>query len=172
MADDNQTPTANGNSNEAQDGEKGEFRVLGQYIKDLSFENPNAPVSLQNLEEKPKLDVEVNVNARKVGEDTYESAIDFKAKASSKDGIIYSLETVYSGVFRIANIPDQMLQPFLLINCPSILFPFLRRLIADLTREGGYPPLLLDPIDFASLYTSRAEQVQAGEGEGEPKVAN
>ncbi len=158
MAEENQTPPANGNSNEAQDGgEKGEFRVLGQYIKDLSFENPKAPVSLQTLDEKPNLDVEVNVNARKVGEDTYESAIDFKAKATSSDNVIYSLETVYSGVFRIANVPEKMLQPFLLINCPSILFPFLRRLIADLTREGGFPPLLLDPIDFASLYTSRVQ---------------
>lgn len=159
MAEENGTPPANGNSNEAQDGqEKGEFRILGQYINDLSFENPKAPVSLQTLEEKPHLDVEVNVNARKIGDDTYESSIDFKANASNPDGVIYSLETVYSGVFRIANVPEHMLQPFLLINCPSILFPFLRRLIADLTREGGFPPLLLDPIDFGTLYSSRMQQ--------------
>lgn len=162
--DNNEAPQTNGNgsTDEAVDPQAtGEFRVLGQYIKDLSFENPKAPMSLQNMDDKPNLNVEVNVNARKLGDDTYESAIDFKAKATSGDEVIYNLETIYSGVFRIANIPDQMLQPMLLINCPAILFPFLRRLIADLTREGGFPPLLLDPIDFAGLYTSRMEQAKA-----------
>ena len=162
MADNNDNSQSNGSSDN-QNGAPatGEFRVLGQYIKDLSFENPKAPMSLQNMDDKPTLNVEVNVNARKLGDDTYESAIDFKAQAKTKDDVIYNLETVYSGVFRIAGIPENMLQPMLLINCPSILFPFLRRIIADLTREGGYPPLLLDPIDFASLYTTRMEQAQA-----------
>ena len=162
MTDQNDNPQTNGSSDETSENPAtGEFRVLGQYIKDLSFENPKAPMSLQNLDDKPTLNVEVNVNARKLGDDTYESAIDFKAQAKSNDEVIYNLETVYSGVFRIAGIPDNMLQPMLLINCPSILFPFLRRIIADLTREGGYPPLLLDPIDFAGLYTTRMEQAQA-----------
>jgi len=162
MTDENETPKTNGSTdNGGDDPATGEFRVLGQYIKDLSFENPSAPMSLQNMDAQPTLNVEVNVNARKLGDDTYESAIDFKAKATSKDEVIYNLETIYSGVFRIAGVPENMLQPMLLINCPSILFPFLRRLIADLTREGGYPPLLLDPIDFAGLFTSRMEQAKA-----------
>jgi len=162
MTDQNDKPQTNGSSETTNEAPAtGEFRVLGQYIKDLSFENPKAPMSLQNIDDKPTLNVEVNVNARKLGDDTYESAIDFKAKAESDGEVIYNLETIYSGVFRLAGIPDNMLQPMLLINCPSILFPFLRRLIADLTREGGYPPLLLDPIDFAGLYTTRMEEAQA-----------
>ena len=161
MTDEYEKPQTNGSSDQAnEDTATGEFRVLGQYIKDLSFENPKAPMSLQNMDDKPSLNVEVNVNARKLGDDTYESTIDFKAKATSGDEVIYNLETIYSGVFRLAGLPENMLQPMLLINCPSILFPFLRRLIADLTREGGYPPLLLDPIDFAGLYTNRMEQAE------------
>jgi len=168
MTDQNDKPQTNGSSDATSEGPAtGEFRVLGQYIKDLSFENPTAPMSLQNLDEQPSLSVEVNVNARKLGDDTYESAIDFKAKAESKGEVIYNLETIYSGVFLLKGIPENMLQPMLLINCPSILFPFLRRLIADLTREGGYPPLLLDPIDFAGLFTTRMEEAKAsGEAVG------
>lgn len=130
-------------------------RVVGQYIKDLSFENPNVGKLLQSPGDNPNLKLEVNVNANRVGDDLYESAIDFKANASNKAGVIYELELVYAGLFKIESIPQQALEPFLLVNCPALLFPFLRRLAADLTREGGFPPLLLDPIDFAGLYVRR-----------------
>ena len=88
----------------------------------------------------------------------FESAILFKAEATSETGVIYDLELTYAGLFEIESMPEQTLEPFLLINCPSLLFPFLRRLVADLTREGGFPPLLLDPIDFASLFMQRQQQ--------------
>src|SRR5207249_7486757 len=91
-----------------------------------------------------------------------ESAIAFKAQANSKAGVIYDLELSYAGLFEVQNLPDQALEPFLLINCPALLFPFLRRLVADLTREGGFPPLLLDPIDFAALFMQRQQQGQPG----------
>jgi len=137
-----------------------QVRVAGQYIKDLSFENPNVRKLLGGPGEQPALRVEVNVNATKLNDTMFESAILFKAEASSKAGVIYDLELAYAGLFEIQNLPEQALEPFLLINCPSLLFPFLRRIVADLTREGGFAPLLLDPIDFAALFMQRQQQGQ------------
>jgi len=136
-----------------------QVRVIGQYIKDLSFENPNVHKLLGTSTDKPSLRIEVNVNATKVADKTFESTIQFKAEATSKLGVIYDLELAYGGLFQIENMPDQALEPFLLINCPTLLFPFVRRLVADLTREGGFPPLLLDPIDFAALFMQRQQGV-------------
>ncbi len=139
-----------------------QVRVVGQYIKDLSFENPNVRKLIDGPGEKPTLRVEVNVNATKVTDRIFESAIDFKAEATNQAGVIYDLELAYAGLFEIQSIPEQALEPFLLINCPALLFPFLRRLVADLTREGGFPPLLLDPIDFAGLFVQRQQQGAQG----------
>jgi preprotein translocase subunit SecB len=136
-------------------------RIVAQYVKDLSFENPNVERLLSGPGEDPNLKIEVNVNAKTVKDGLYESAIDFAAQAVSKAGVIYDLEVVYAGLFKIENMPKQALEPFLLINGPALLFPFLRRLIADLTREGGFPPLMLDPIDFAGLYMRRQQQGKA-----------
>jgi preprotein translocase subunit SecB len=156
------TDSGNGNSN-PQPGpapNQVQVRVVGQYIKDLSFENPNVRRLLGGPGEQPALRVEVNVNATKLADKMFESAIQFKAEAASKTGVIYDLELAYAGLFEVQNLPDQALEPFLLINCPSLLFPFLRRIVADLTREGGFPPLLLDPIDFAALFVQRQQQGQ------------
>lgn len=140
-------------------------QVAAQYVKDLSFENPNVDRLLSGPGENPNMQLEVNVQGRKMeGEDLYESAIDLKAHATNKDGTIYDLEIVYAGLFKIKNIPKEALEPFLLINCPSLIFPFLRRIVADISREGGFPPLLLDPIDFAGLYMQR-KQAASGSGE-------
>ena len=139
-------------------------QVLGQFIKDLSFENPSIGKLLDGPGESPNLKVEVNVQAARIGPDVFESGIDFKALATNKEGTIYDLELVYTGLFRIKNIPEQALEPFLLINCPMLIFPFLRRLVADITREGGFPPLLLDPIDFAALFVRRQQEQAAASG--------
>lgn len=142
-------------------------QVVAQYIKDLSFENPNVEKLMSGPGENPNMKLEVNVNARRMDEkeSLYESAIDFKAHATNATGTIYQLELVYAGIFRIKNIPDEALEPFLLINCPALIFPYLRRLASDLTREGGFPPLLLDPIDFAGLYVRRKQQQASGAAE-------
>ncbi len=139
-----------------------QVRIVGQYIKDLSFENPNVRKLIDGPGEKPTLRVEVNVNATKMTDRIFESAIEFKAEATNQAGVIYDMELAYAGLFEIQSIPEQALQPFLLINCPSLLFPFLRRLVADLTREGGFPPLLLDPIDFAGLFMQKQQQAAQG----------
>jgi preprotein translocase subunit SecB len=138
-----------------------QVNVVAQYIKDLSFENPNIEKLLKEPGDQPNLQLSINVAAKSVGPLLYESAIDFNAQATNKHGEIYQLELVYAGLFRIENIPEKALEPFLLVNCPSILFPFVRRIAADLTREGGFPPLLLDPFDFASLYLRRQQEMRA-----------
>jgi preprotein translocase subunit SecB len=143
-------------------------RAVAQYIKDLSFENPNIERLLGGTSENPNLKVEINVNARPLRAPLYESAIEFSAQAASKEGIIYEVEIVYAGLFHIENMPPASLEPFLLINAPSLIFPFLRRLVADVTREGGFPPLTLDPIDFAGLYVQRKQQAEAGATGGAP----
>ncbi len=161
------TDTQNGSDNTAvaQEGDAPaiQAQVVAQYIKDLSFENPNVEKLLSGPGENPNMKLEVNVNARRMKDELYESAIDFTAHATNQTGTIYQLEVVYAGIFQIKNISEEALEPFLLINCPALLFPYLRRLASDLTREGGFPPLLLDPIDFASLYMRRKQQESGGE---------
>lgn len=167
MADDNNTP-AKGTDGEESAQKPIEARVVGQFIKDLSFENPNIGKLLANPGETPNIKLEINVGAKRMQADLYESAIDFKAVASNTEGTIYDLELVYAGLFQIRNIPDQALEPFLLINCPQLIFPFLRRLVADITREGGFPPLMLDPIDFGQLFLRRKQELSAATPTGKP----
>lgn len=135
-----------------------QVQLVGQYIKDLSFENPNVGKLAELKGENPDLRFEINVNAQRVGADLYESAIQFHANASAKVGVIYDLELVYAGLFRIQNIPEESLEPFMLVNCPTLIFPFLRRIVADVTRDGGFPPLMLDPMDFGALFVRRKQQ--------------
>jgi preprotein translocase subunit SecB len=160
-------PTKTGNGEGAQPptgaaaGSQVQVRMIAQYIKDLSFENPNVHKLVEAPGEAPNLRVEVNVNANKVANNTYESALELKAEATNKLGVIYDLELSFAGMFQVENMPEPSLEPFLLINCPALLFPFARRLVADLTREGGFPPLLLDPIDFAALFARRQQEKAA-----------
>lgn len=149
----------------AQDGQlQVQARVVAQYIKDFSFENPSIERLLQGPGDDPNLKVEVNVNAKPIADKLYESAIHFTARAESKAGVIYELECIYAGLFHIENMPPPSLEPFLLIQGPTLIFPFLRRLLADITREGGFPPLLLDPIDFTQLYLQRQQQLSGSPG--------
>ncbi|MHA1517279.1 MAG: protein-export chaperone SecB [Alphaproteobacteria bacterium] len=133
-------------------GERPQLAVVGQYVKDLSFESPGAPQTLQGPGENPQLKVGVNVNAGSRGEDVYEVAVNIDAHAKSDSGVIYNVELVYGGLFRIRNVPQQMMQRIMFVDCPTILFPFVRRVLSDIVRDGGFPPLMLDPIDFARLY--------------------
>ena len=162
--------TENGNGASAHaapagpDGAPGpQFTVVGQFIKDLSFESPNSPQSLQGPGENPGMQIGVNVNARKIADDTYEVELNFEAHAKNDAGVIYNLEMVYGGLFKIANLPENALQPVLFIDCPALLFPFVRRLVADLTQEGGFPPISIDPINFAALYQQNLQKQQQDE---------
>jgi len=151
---------ANGNGH-AQDSQAAavpasQIQVLAQYVKDLSFENPAAPMSLQG--QKPALEVGVDVQARGLGIDQYEVSIRIRADAKSANQTIFVCELTYAGVFMLKNITQENIQPVLLIECPRQLFPFARRVVADTTRDGGFPPLLLDPIDFMTLYRAQMAQ--------------
>jgi preprotein translocase subunit SecB len=132
------------------------LRVLAQYVKDLSFENPTAAAGARNQETPPAIDMGIDVNARPLGDDnSYEVDLSIRAKASRGEDIMFLTELVYSGVFQFVNVGKDDVEPLLLIECPRLLFPFSRRLLAEVTREGGYPPLLIDPIDFAALYRAQ-----------------
>ena len=138
--------------------------VLAQYVKDLSFENPGAPQSLQGPGQNPQLKVSVNVNAEPRGEEAFEVALHLEVRASNDKGVIYNVELLYGGLFGLRNIPPHLLQPVLFIDCPTLIFPFMRRVLADVTRDGGFPPLMLDPIDFGRLFAenlARADAAQA-----------
>ncbi len=161
MSEATKTGNGGGESSAAATQQQPQIRVIAQYIKDLSFECPNVPKLLDGPGEAPNLRVEVNVNADRVSGSTYESTINFRAEAANKQGTIYDLELAYAGMFQVEGLPEAALEPFLLIDCPALLFPFARRLIADLTREGGFPPLLLDPINFANLFAKRLQERSA-----------
>lgn len=143
-------------------GEKEEqqarFNVLAQFIKDLSFESPNVPDVLRGPGENPNLQIGVNVNAEKLTDEEFEVVINFTGDAVNDAGTIYKIELIYGGVFHLENIPEEMKRPLLLVDCPALLFPFVRRIVADTTRDGGFPPLLLDPIDFAGLYRANLKK--------------
>jgi preprotein translocase subunit SecB len=139
--------------------------VLAQYVKDLSFENPNAPRSMAPSGQQPTINIQVNVDAAPMsgsgsGSD-FEVTLRLEGKAESQALLLFSFELVFAGAFRIQNVPSESLQPIVLIECPRLLFPFAREIIATAVRNGGFPPLLLEPIDFAALYRQRMAALQS-----------
>ena len=143
--------------------------ILAQYVKDLSFENPNAPGSLQ-MQGQPKIEINVNVNARSGGQDMFEVELKIEASARTPDtnALAFQVELLYAGLFRLVGAPQDALEPFLVVEAPRILFPFARRVIADAVRDGGFPPLMLEPIDFGGLYLQQLE----ARGDGFQPVGN
>jgi preprotein translocase subunit SecB len=136
------------------------IHVLGQYVKDLSFENPGAPRSLRPSDKAPKLDVNVNVNVRPQSQSEFEIELKLDAKAARGEETLFIAEVSYAGLFQIRNVPQEHIHPILLIECPRLLFPFARQIIAEATRQGGFPALMLEPIDFAALYRQRLAETQ------------
>ncbi|MBI1244622.1 MAG: protein-export chaperone SecB [Alphaproteobacteria bacterium] len=138
------------------------FGVLAQYLKDLSFESPRAPDIFLAQDKNPQVGADVRVEARPLGENVYEVELSIQASARSGEETVFVVDCLYAGVFQIAGLPQEHLGPFLMIECPRMIFPFARNIVADATREGGFPPLLLQPVDFVELYRKRlAEQTQA-----------
>lgn len=137
------------------------IRVMGQYVKDLSFENPSAPASLRQGGQ-PQIDIAVDVRAAPQEGDAFEVELVMNAKADREGGALFIAELTYAGLFQIQNLDERARDAFLLIECPRILFPFARRILADATRDGGFPPLMLEPIDFAALYRQKLAAAQPG----------
>lgn len=142
-----------------------QIRVFAQYVKDFSFENPEAPNSLRGGQPSPGIELAIDVQGRRVDDQAFEVVLHIEAKAAREDKVSFLVELKYAGLFGFANLPPEALEPMLLIECPRLLFPFARRVLADATREGGFPPLYIDPIDFGALYMAQRHQHQHGGGE-------
>ena len=137
------------------------IRILAQFVRDFSFENPRAPDALRAGAAQPQIDLGVEMNARGRDDGLFEVDLKLSARASREDGPLFVVELLYGGVFQISGVGAEDIEPVLLIECPRYLFPFARRIIADITAEGGFPPFMLDPIDFAGVYAARkAEEAQ------------
>lgn len=142
-----------------------QINALAQYTKDLSFENPNAPRSLSNQnQEAPNIQIQVNVNAHPLQGEEYEVELKLDGTAGTKPNLLFSFELSYAGVFRLRNIPQEHIGGVLMVECPRILFPFARQIVANAVRDGGFPPLYMDPIDFLGLYQQRIAELQAQQG--------
>ena len=131
--------------------------LISQYIKDLSFENPNAPAVYQN-QTPPAIDVQFNIGAAQVGDEVHEVVLKIDVRAETDGQVAFIVDLSYAGLFGLRNIPAEHVQPFLLGEAPRLLFPFARRVLSDAVRDGGFPPLLLEPIDFGQLYLTQSEQ--------------
>ncbi|MDE1569660.1 protein-export chaperone SecB [Aquabacter sediminis] len=131
------------------------LNVLAQYVKDLSFENPNAPNSLGAPQGQPDVNLQINVNARPLQGPDFEVELKVEGSATVNGSTLFAFDLTYGGIFRVQNVPEQSLQPVVLIECPRLLFPFARQIVADSVRNGGFPPLMIDPVDFAALFQQR-----------------
>jgi preprotein translocase subunit SecB len=152
------TPTGgNGNATATQ----ASLNVLAQYVKDLSFESPGAPNSLRGRDKAPGIAINVNVNANPLSDKQFDVNLTLNAKASFDKEVLFNVELVYGGVFAISGFPQEHMLPLLFIECPRLLFPFARQIIAEATRNGGFPPLMLDPIDFAQMFQQKLAEDQA-----------
>ena len=141
------------------------LQVVGQYIKDLSFENPGATA---NIADRPQIELAVDLNASRLAEqDMFEVELKVRVDAKSDGKPLFLLEVAYAGIFRLTNVPDTGTQQMiLLIQAPHMLFPFVRRIVADVVRDGGMPPLMIEPIDFMALYQARVAQAAGQQPQG------
>ena len=163
MAEDGSNGSSGPASNGAPSGDQSRqtLSVLAQYIKDLSFESPGAPQSLRAREKPPGIAINVNVGANGISDKEFDVQLTLNAKATSDAEVLFNVELLYGGVFRIEGFPQEHMLPLLFIECPRLLFPFARQIVADATRNGGFPPLMLDPIDFGQMFQRKIAEDQA-----------
>lgn len=163
MADQAPKKTNGGQTKAAQPDGPPSLVVVAQYLKDLSFENPRAPMSFGD-QSAPQIEVDVNVNARSIDKTNYEVELSVSARARRNSDVVFVVETTYAGAFEIRNVPEDQLEAIMLVECPRLLFPFLRQIVADATRNGNFPPLMLEPIDFFAVYQQKnVQQAQAAQ---------
>jgi preprotein translocase subunit SecB len=160
MAEQESTSAGNGS---AELGNEPQVSILAQYIKDLSVENPSAPQVFQ-WQVQPNVEVEFNINVDKIADDVHEIILKIEVGARSENGVHFLVDLSYGGLFGLRNVPEEALPPFLLIEAPRLIFPFARQIVADAVSNAGFPPLLLDPIDFAAAYMA---QLQAAQEQGD-----
>ncbi len=141
--------------------------LITQYAKDLSFENPRAPASVLKQGAEPHGDLSVQVKCRKLGGDEYEVVLEFQIEAKTEGEVAFLVELQYAGVFRLVGFSDKELSAVQMIECPRLIYPFARRIIADTVRDGGFPQMLLPPMDFISLFRRQKKEQSAEPGAGE-----
>jgi preprotein translocase subunit SecB len=164
------TSTTNGGPPQQppQQPQQPQLSVLGQYVKDFSFENPNAPRSLAQSQTQPAINIGINVGVGQLAPTDFEITLKIEGKAEAAGTVLFAFELTFAGMFRIQNVPQEHLQPLLMIECPRLLFPFAREMIATAVRNGGFAPLLLDPVDFVALYQQRLAAAQAEKAASPP----
>jgi len=161
MADTN-NPNGGAGPSQAAEPQKPVMQIVSQYIKDLSFENPSLGINVQ----RPQIDFSVDLQARRMQENgPFEVVIKLRVTAAQEEKTIFLLEMAYGGIFILDKVPDEVLQPLLLIECPRLLFPYVRRIVSDLVSDGGLPPLMIEPIDFAALYRSKMIEASGQQAE-------
>jgi preprotein translocase subunit SecB len=149
------------------------FSLIGQYIRDMSFENPGAPGSIMLAGPNPSFSVGINVGVKKQTDDIYAVEITLNAKAEREKNVLFNVELVYGGVFRVRSIPESDLAPLLLVECPRLIFPFARQVLATITQQGGFPPLMMEPVDFSAIYKQNLKALQDAQGAaGSTPLAN
>ena len=136
-----------------------QINVLAQYTKDLSFENPNAPRSLQPSQQ-PAINLQINVNSKTLSDTDFEIELTVEGKAEAAGTVLFTFELVYAGIFRLNNVPADAVQAIMMIECPRLLFPYAREIVSSAVRNGGFPPLMIDPVDFVALYRQKLQQSQ------------
>ncbi|MBN9332843.1 protein-export chaperone SecB [Devosia sp.] len=146
MAEENEGAAA------TQPGAAPSMNLVGQYVRDLSFENPGAPASIMAGGGNPAFNVSISVGVKKQADDLYAVELNLKAKANREDQLLFNVELVYGGVFRLKNIPEAQLSGLLMVECPRLIFPFARQVLANVTQQGGFPPLMMEPVDFMAIY--------------------
>jgi len=137
------------------------FNLIGQYIRDLSFENPGAPGSIMAGGPNPAFSVSINVAVKKQADDVYAVELTLNAKAEREKTLLFNVELIYGGVFRLRNVPENQLPPLLMVECPRLIFPFARQVLANVVQQGGFPPLMMEPVDFQALYIQNLRSLQA-----------
>ncbi|MCS6761013.1 MAG: protein-export chaperone SecB [Candidatus Devosia symbiotica] len=137
------------------------MNMVGQYIRDLSFENPGAPGSIMAGSGNPAFNVSISVAAKKQSEEIYAVELTLNAKANREQVVLFNVELIYGGVFRLKNVPEATLSQLLMIECPRLIFPFARQVLASVTQQGGFPPLMMEPVDFAAIYRQNLAKLAA-----------
>lgn len=155
MADENQGAAA------PQPGNAPSMNLVGQYVRDLSFENPGAPGSIMLGGGNPAFNVSISVGVKKQADDLYAVELNLKAKANREETLLFNVELVYGGVFRLRNIPEAQISTLLMVECPRLIFPFARQVLANVTQQGGFPPLMMEPVDFMAIYRQNLAQLAA-----------
>ena len=146
---------------QAQAQQQPNLSVLAQYVKDLSFENSGAPQSLRGRQTAPTINISINVHGGQIANNEVEVELKLDVRAVDGETVLFAIDLVYAGLFRMTAIPQEQMQPVLMIECPRLLFPFARQIIADASRNGGFPPLMIDPVDFVALYRQRLAEIQS-----------